>query len=191
MPKARPSAFTFSARPRRPSGSFFPVFGPVAQRPEVVVPYAEPPVVHDEELDARAFARLRETEEFCFIDREICGFPAVEEDRPYGVPPFCRHDVVPDESVHAPAHFPKAPIRKDHDRFRGLEAFPFGEAELEMLRIDPRKEPCLVKTVHRCFFEMIAAVYKVEAEAFSRVFRRIRTGQHDEGIRAARRRSGR
>ena len=54
-----------------------PVHFPVAEGGGVVVSFAKPAVVHDEQLDAQVLPGLRQLQELTLINVKIAGLPAV------------------------------------------------------------------------------------------------------------------
>jgi hypothetical protein len=60
---------------------------PIAERPRVVVPLPEPPVVQDEELDAESGRRFGYGEELRLVEVEVGGLPVVDEDGARAIPP--------------------------------------------------------------------------------------------------------
>ena len=175
--KLEPQIIDLPGKTRHAAGELFGVGIPVAQGLGIVVPGAEPAVIHDEEFDTSILARLGQLQELLFVDIEIGRLPAVQQNGPGFLLPCAPDDAVANESVHVPAHAVGTLGRIGHHGFGSFECFTGSQMELEGTGIDAGDEAHLAPGTLFHRFIMVAAVDEVEAVAFIFI-----VGQHHKGI---------
>ena len=128
----------------QPAGQLAVVHHPVPQAAVVVVPLAEPAVVHDEQLDAQRGGGFGDVRQLFGVKAEVGGLPVVDEHRAAGAPEGVLDQVLPDGPVELAAHLPQAAGGADQRRLRGGEGGVWLQGPAELVGVDAHHQPDVV-----------------------------------------------
>ena len=78
----------FTCQPCYPIGQLMQVGIPVPQGSGVIVPLSKPPVIQHEQLYAQLPCLVCNGENLFLVKIHVCGFPVINQDGPFPVPPI-------------------------------------------------------------------------------------------------------
>ncbi len=155
---------------------------PVAQGLGVVVPGAEPAVVHHQHVHAQLLCLSGEVHQEVIVEVEHRRLPAVYQQGALLMGPLTAHEVVHIEPVEAAAHAAKA-IRAEHGYdLGGLEYLPGLQMPAKAAGVYARQDPRTAQGVHLGLYGEVAAVDYADAHGLPLVLVRALAQKGHEGV---------
>ncbi len=154
-----------------PLGSLRRVHDPVAERPVIRVPPAEPAIVEHEQLHAQVPRDRRDGDQALLVEVEVRSFPVVEQHGPLPVAPLPAGKPRPEQSVERVAHAAQTGHRVDRDRFGRGEGRPRLQQPVEAVGVKAEPKPDGGVVVDLGVGQEVAGVHEAEADGLAGVLR--------------------
>ena len=173
-------------QPVKAVGQLFSVDFPVAKRTRIVIPRAEPAVVHHKKLRAKLRPDLCDGKELVFVKVHPRAFPVVDEHGAFPVFPCAAHDILLHKAVHAAGNAIEAACGEGEHSLRRGENLTRVKLPAEAGRVDAEQQAGLSKVRGFHDLRMAAAVNEVCGIAFALLLIRAMPLEHHERVCARR-----
>ena len=168
---------------RKAALDFLFIYHPVPEAGIVVVPLAEPAVVHDDHLDAHIPRGFRDLNELFIIKIEESGFPSIDEDRTlYVLYELAAVQVIPEEVVIIMAHLRETFVRVGHEDRGRIKILARTDHIAEQSVIDSHHKTRLVILVELDLGDKASGIHQGEAVAGTVLFICGPVDQRDERV---------